>query len=105
MLTCGLFLLNEIKANFLALDFGLYRDDGLAVHSRMPKREFEGTRQRLQDLFANNSLTITFENPHGAKAVNFLDVTLDLTKEIYKQYVSPMTTPSTSMSIQTTRPT
>ena len=44
----GLFLLSEVKANFPALEFRLYRDDGLAVHSRMPKRELEGTRQRLR---------------------------------------------------------
>ena len=85
----GLFLLNEVKANFPTLEFGLYRDDGLAVHSRMPKRELEGTRQRLRALFANHDLTITFENTHNAKIANFLDVTLDLTKEIHKPYRKP----------------
>ena len=34
----GLFLLSEIKEAFPSLDFGLYRDDGLAVHSRLPKQ-------------------------------------------------------------------
>ena len=85
----GLFLLSEIKEAFPSLDFGLYRDDGLAVHSRLPKRELEGTRQRLKDLFAKHGLCITFENPNGAKAVNFLDVTLDLTKETYRPYRKP----------------
>ena len=55
----------------------------------MPKRELEGTRQRLRALFANHDLTITFENTHNAKIANFLDVTLDLTKEIHKPYRKP----------------
>ena len=52
----GLFLLSEIKAAFPQLEFGLYRDDGLAVHSRLSKRELEGTRQKLKDLFAKHGL-------------------------------------------------
>ena len=85
----GLFLLSEIKTAFPSLDFGLYRDDGLAVHSRLPKRELEGTRQRMKNLFAKHGLSITFENPNGAKAVNFLDVTLDLSKETHRPYRKP----------------
>ena len=89
----GLFLLSEIKEKFPTLEFGLYRDDGLAVHSRLPKRELEATRQRLKNVFANHGLEITFENPHGVKVVNFLDVTLDLTKEIHKPYRKPNDNP------------
>ena len=34
----GLFLLNEIKSKFPELEFGIYRDDGLAIHRRIPGR-------------------------------------------------------------------
>ena len=37
----GLFLLSLIKERFPTLEFGLFRDDGLAVHSRMPKMTLE----------------------------------------------------------------
>ena len=85
----GLFLLSQIKERFPTLEFGLYRDDGLAVHSRMPKRTLESTQQRLRDLFSEHGLSITFENPHGTKMVNFLDVTLDLARDMYKPYRKP----------------
>ena len=37
----GLFLLNEVKENFPKLNFGLYRDDGLAVHKQIPGPQLE----------------------------------------------------------------
>ena len=85
----GLFLLHEIKSQFPRLDFGLYRDDGLAVHGRIPKRELEGTQQKLREIFRENGLRITFENPHNTKKVNFLDVTLDLCSESFMPYRKP----------------
>ena len=85
----GLFLLHEIRKNLPKLDFGLYRDDGLAVHSRMPKRELEKTQQELKNLFQEHGLRIIFEIPHDLKTVNFLDVTLNLTNESFKPYRKP----------------
>ena len=40
----GLFLLNEVKQNFPELNFGLYRDDGLAEHRRIGGRQVEAMR-------------------------------------------------------------
>ena len=85
----GLFLLHEVSKQFPRLEFGLYRDDGLAVHGRIPKRELEGTQQKLREIFASNGLRITFENPHNSKRVNFLDVTLDLSNENFAPYRKP----------------
>ena len=85
----GIFLLNEISKQFPKLNFGLYRDDGLATHSRMPKRELEKTRQKLRDLFQTHGLKIIFEQPHDLKEVNFLDVTLNLTNESFRPYRKP----------------
>ena len=37
----GLFLLYQVKENFLFLNNGLYRDDGLACYKKMPGPIFE----------------------------------------------------------------
>ena len=87
----GLYLLHEIGKAFPALNFGLYRDDGLAVIRRMPGRELEKTRQKLRTLMGTFGLRITFEN--SAQRVNYLDVTLDLTNETYAPYRKPNHTP------------
>ena len=85
----GIFILNEVNQAFPRLDFGLYRDDGLAVHGRIPKRELELTQQKIRGLFQRHGLEVIFENPHNSKVVNFLDVTLDLTNESHKPYRKP----------------
>ena len=85
----GIFVLNEVSKAFPRMDFGLYRDDGLAVHGRIPKRELEITQQRIKDLFQTHGLEVIFEKTHNTKAVNFLDVTLDLTSECFKPYRKP----------------
>jgi len=35
----GLFILDEMRANFLRLNFGIYRDDCLGAHRRLPGRD------------------------------------------------------------------
>ena len=45
----GLFLLNQVNNNFPDLDYGLYRDDGLATH-----RHIEEIRQGLHKLFKSH---------------------------------------------------
>ena len=67
----GIFILNEVVQAFPRLDFGLYRDDGLAVHGRIPKRELELTQQKIRGLFQHHGLEVIFENPHNTKVVNF----------------------------------
>ena len=85
----GLLLLSEMKRDFPRLNFGLYRDDGLAVHTRLGKRELEKMQQGIRELFTRHGLKVTFENPHNTIAVNFLDVTLDLGTASYKPYSKP----------------
>ena len=87
----GLFLLHKISIAFPRLNIGLYRDDGLATHGRMPGRELEQTRQKLQTLMKSFGLKITFEN--STQRVNFLDITLDLSKETFGPYRKPNDTP------------
>ena len=80
----GLFLLQQMKENFPLLDFGLYRDDGLACHRRIPGPTLEKHKKDIIKLFQQNGLQITIET--SMKTVDFLDITLDLSKENFKPY-------------------
>ena len=85
----GLFLLSEVREKIPDLTMGLYRDDGLGYHrARMPIPRMEKIRQELTQIFKEHGLKITVEKPN-LTMVNFLDVTLDLEKEIFKPYRKP----------------
>ena len=84
----GLFLLSEIKDKFPMLNFGLYRDDGLAEHRRIGGRELERIRQGLINLFKDHGLRITIDPPNKT-IVHFLDVTMNLEKGTYQPYKKP----------------
>ena len=84
----GLFLLKEVKEKFPQLDYGLYRDDGLAAHDRISSRNMERIRQGLHKLFNSHGLKITIEPPN-IKVVNFLDVKLNLENGTYCPYRKP----------------
>ena len=87
----GLLLLYEMSQKFPDLNFGLYRDDGLGCHSRIPTNELKKLHRDIRALFAQHDLRITLEEP--AKQVNFLDVTLNLVSESYGPYRKPNDTP------------
>ena len=61
----GLFLLQKINEKFPQLDFGLYRDDGLATHDKIGGRNMEKIRQGLHKLFNKYDLKITIEAPNA----------------------------------------
>ena len=81
----GLFMLSKLAElpNFESI---LYRDDGLGITKSTP-RQTEKLRQSIIKLFKDNNLDITIEV--GLTRVNFLDVTLDLEKELFKPYRKP----------------
>ena len=87
----GLFLINEVKGRFPELNFGLYRDDGLAAHNRIPNRRLDRIRKDLHALFGEHSLRITVET--DKTTTDFLDVTLDLTENTHAPYRKPNDTP------------
>ena len=87
----GLFLINETKSKFPELNFGLYRDDGLATYGRMPARRVDKIRKDLHALFGQHELRITVET--GTTTCNFLDVTLDLKENTHAPYRKPNDTP------------
>ena len=89
----GLFILNEIRANFPELRFGLYRDDGLAEHDEeIGGRKLDQITKQLHQLFQNHGLRITIDPPNKTE-VNFLDVTMNLTQNKYCPYRKPNDVP------------
>ena len=81
----GLFMLSKLVGlpNFQAI---MYRDDGLGITPSSP-RQTEKLRQTIIKVFKDKDLDITIEV--GLTRVNFLDVTLDLEKEVFKPYRKP----------------
>ena len=64
----------------------IYRDDVLATTSATARQQ-EKMKQKIVSVFAEYSLGITISI--NLKTVNFLDVTFDLEKEIFKPYRKP----------------
>ena len=81
----GTYMLSLITPKFKG-QVGLYRDDGLAVCKATPK-QIEKIKQEVSEIFKSNGLKITIEA--NKKAINFLDVTLDLTSGSYKPFMKP----------------
>ena len=80
----GLFLLFQLKD--LNINVGLYRDDGLAA-SCLTNRQNEQLKKQICQIFKNNGLNLSIEC--NKKVVIFLDVTLDLSFDIYRPYTKP----------------
>ena len=76
-----------MKDKFPMINFGLYRDDGLACHKRIPGPTLEKYRKGIIKLFKENDLKITIQT--GLKTVDFLDVTFNLTTETFSPYKKP----------------
>lgn len=85
----GLYLLSELKEEIKCGNFGLYRDDGLAVIKATPK-DTEKIKKQLCKIFNKHGLRITVEA--NLKTVNYLDVTLKLNNGEYKPYCKPNNT-------------
>ena len=80
----GLYLLSQLAD--LNLKCGLYRDDGLAV-SNKTKRQNEGLKKQICEIFRKNNLKITIEA--NLKITDFLDVTLELDSGLYRPFLKP----------------
>ncbi|MCP3850980.1 MAG: hypothetical protein GY694_12190, partial [Gammaproteobacteria bacterium] len=88
----GLFLLDKIEKKYPKLNFGLYRDDGLGAHRRIPGPELERTKKDIRKIFKDNGLDITIAT--GLKQVDFLDITMNLDKGKFWPYAKPNNTPT-----------
>ena len=84
---CGLKILADIQSKIPEIEFGLYRDDGLAIMKSSNGQKTEKIRKKLFEIFKNNDLKITVQMRQHE--VNFLDVTLNLLENTYKPYKKP----------------
>ena len=79
------YILSKLQ-EITGIEFGLYRDDGLGISTASPK-EIESIKKKVCQVFREENLRITIEA--NKRVVNFLDVTLDLSTQIYKPYIKP----------------
>ena len=80
----GLYLLSQLQ--HLAMNVGLYRDDGLAITNK-PPRAVENMKKEMCQIFKDNGLNIMIDA--NKKVVDFLDITLNHRTGSYKPYKKP----------------
>ena len=75
----------HIVTRFFYLTYrGLYRDDGLAIIKQKNNQKLENKKTKTIKIFKDIGFKITIDT--GATISNFLDVTLDLTNNVFKSY-------------------
>ena len=88
----GLYILHILGAKYGKHRIGLYRDDGLACFGYTSGPQADRIRKDFIKIFKEDfNLSITCET--NLKAVNFLDVTLNLTTGKYQPYNKPDNNP------------
>ena len=88
----GLYILHILGAKYGKHRIGLYRDDGLACFGYTSGPQADRIRKDFIKIFKEDfNLSITCET--NLKAVNFLDVTLNLTTSKYQPYNKPYNNP------------
>ena len=87
----GLVILNDINEQIPMLDFGLYRDDGLATYRLTRSIHIDRTKKILISIFKRHGLKITGD--FRLHTVNFLDMTLDLPNNTYRPFRKPNDVP------------
>ena len=80
----GILILHKMKNAFPDINFGLYRDDGLGVHKRIPATQLNIKVREIQKLFQGLGLQITVQTK--LTNVDFLDVNFDLHKETHRPF-------------------
>ena len=81
----GLYLLSQLQ--HLAMNVGLYRDDGLAITNKRPRAVENMKKKEMCQIFKDNGLNITIDA--NKKVVDFLDIAVDLRTGSYKPYKKP----------------
>ena len=83
----GTYMLNLLSKKYNKNDFGLYRDDGLAVLKNKSGPQSEQVKKNIQKIFKDHGLDIIIQC--NMKIVNYLDVTFNLNDGTYKPYTKP----------------
>ena len=83
----GIYIQAQLGEKFDIKDFGLYRDDGLAVFRKKSGPQAERIKKEFQKVFNENQLNI--EILCNLKIVDYLDVTFNLNDGTYRPYHKP----------------
>ena len=83
----GTYMLNVLSKKYNKNDFGLYRDDGLAVLKKKSGPQSKQVKKNIQKIFKDHGLDIVIQC--NMKVVNYLDVTFNLSDGTYKPYTKP----------------
>ena len=83
----GTYILNVLSKTYNKNDFGLYRDDGLAVLKNKSGPQSEQVKKNIQKIFKEHGLDIIIQC--NMKVANYLDVTFNLNDGTYKPYTKP----------------
>ena len=83
----GIYLQYLLSEKYEKSDFGLYRDDGLAIFRNVSGSQSEKIKKTFQKIFKENHLDITINC--NMKIVNYLDVTLNLNDGSYQPFHKP----------------
>ena len=83
----GIYLQSLLSEKYNKSEFGLYRDDGLAVFDNISGPKAERIKKDFQKLFKENHLDIIIAC--NKTVVNYLDVTLNLQDGTYRPYQKP----------------
>ena len=66
---------------------GLYRDDGLGIFRNLSRPDIERKKKDIIKMFKSFGLSVTVTT--NVASANYIDVNIDLTKDIYKPYRKP----------------
>ena len=87
----GTHILTQLDTVFKNENVGLYRDDGLGIFRNLSGPAIERKRKAIVCVFKKCGLSITTKA--NLKALNFLDIQLDLINSSYRPYRTPNDNP------------
>ena len=79
-----LYALSNLKSIYDPKKIELYRDDGLAIIQPRNSQDLENKKKKTIKVFKDICFKVTINT--GSTKCNFLDVTLDLTNNVFKLY-------------------
>ena len=83
----GFYIQSKLKKILPKSNFGLYRDDGLALLRNLNRQETDEVRKNIIGVF--NDICFSLEIETNLKEVDFLDVSLNLRNGTYRPYKKP----------------
>ena len=78
----GLYAFSKLESLYDTKEIGLYRDDGLAIIQPKNNQDLENKKKKTIKIFRDIGFKITIDT--GATICDFLDITLDLSNNLFK---------------------